>query len=150
MDDPRRDETYIFQITEQVRDRFPFIIGEGGFVDAISRAAGAQAGGDLTPLVDGRHARPTGGEDSTHASSIGRHQGTTGEVRSAMEGGWGRDNFCGEVNDRRLESVAYTRAQASLMGTQSKWRVIGRFKGSKVRDGDKGIGKLRERDGRKR
>lgn len=134
-----QSKTYIFQIAEQVGDSFPLIIGEGGFVDAIARPAGAQAGGDITPLVDGRQTRPTGGEDSTHASSTGPHQGTSSKVRSSKygEGDWGRDNFCGEMNARwRLESVAYTRAQAFRMGTQTK-RVIRRLKGKRSSRGDK-------------
>ena len=39
----------------------------------------------MTPSVDGRQARQTGGNDSTHASSTAPHQGTTQKILEMRE-----------------------------------------------------------------
>lgn len=105
--------THILQITQQIGHRFAFVIGEGSFVDAVSRAAAAEAGCDMTPSVDGRQARQTGGYNSTHACSTGPHPGTArnGDLEQARMGELAfRRDLCGgsfRTAEGRSEAVAF-------------------------------------------
>lgn len=48
---PNRRQTYVFQVSQQIRHSFTFIIGQSSLVNAIPRATTdrPQALGDMTP-----------------------------------------------------------------------------------------------------
>lgn len=61
-------EPYILQVAQQVGYGFPFVIGQGGLINAIPRATSdrTQTGGDMAPAVDSRQTGQTCIGDSSH------------------------------------------------------------------------------------
>lgn len=139
--------TYILQVLQQIRYSFSFIVGKMGFIDAIPGAASTQASRDMTPSVDCRQARQTGGDDSTHAVLNRPASGPRRRLSRGWreeDGGQCDSDLCGEtlqlIEMRRLDGRGWRQLhepQVKLRdGKTKQWRVISNRAPRKQSDSD--------------
>lgn len=99
-----------------------------GFIDAIPGAASTQASRDMTPSVDCRQARQTGGDDSTHAvlnRPASGPQRRLSRGRREEDGGQCDSDLCVEtpqlIEMRRLEDRGWRQLREPQVKQAAGW-----------------------------